>query len=79
MDLCPEGEIRCLETIFQPIDESLQFCFVNQRRQGGEIGRRARLRIPKTSISKRSFSFQKAPDLRGENAMFDDRSRVHDR
>jgi hypothetical protein len=27
--------------------------------QGGEIGRRARLRIPKSSISKRSFSFQK--------------------
>ena len=39
----------------------------NQRRQGGEIGRRARLRIPKSSISKQRFSFQNAIVLRGEN------------
>jgi hypothetical protein len=31
---------------------------------------RARLRIPKSSISKRSFSFQKMIDLRQENAIF---------
>jgi hypothetical protein len=29
------------------------------RRQGGEIGRRARLRIAKSSISKQRFSFQR--------------------
>jgi hypothetical protein len=36
----------------------------------GNSGRRARLRIPKSSISKRSFSFQKMIDLREENALF---------
>jgi len=36
----------------------------------GEIGRRARLRIPKSSISQRSFLFQKTSDLREENAVF---------
>jgi hypothetical protein len=47
--------------------------------QGGEIGRRARLRIAKSSISKRSFSFQKTIDLRGESAIFRGHHRVHDR
>ena len=32
----------------------------------------ARLRIPKSSISRRSFSFQKAIHSRGENAIFRD-------
>jgi hypothetical protein len=45
--------------------------------QGGEIGRRARLRIPKSSISKRSFSFQKMIDLREKNAIFACQSRLH--
>jgi hypothetical protein len=40
--------------------------------RGGGIGRRARLRIPKSLISKRSFSFQKTIDLRLKNAIFDD-------
>jgi hypothetical protein len=40
--------------------------------QGGGIERRARLRIPKSPISKRSFSFQKMIGLREENAIFDD-------
>jgi len=44
----------------------------NQRRQGGEIGRRARLRIPKASISKRFVLFQKTIDLREENTIFHD-------
>jgi hypothetical protein len=42
-------------------------------------GRRARLRIAKSSISKRSFSFQKTIDLRQKNAIFNDQRRVHDR
>jgi hypothetical protein len=42
-------------------------------------GRHARLRIPKSSISKRSFSFQKTIDLQEENAIFHDQRRVHDR
>ena len=46
---------------------------------GVEIGRRARFRIAKSSISKRSFSFQKRTDLRGENAIFNYQSRVDDR
>jgi len=37
---------------------------------GWEIGRRDRLRIPKSSISRRSFLFQKTSDLREENAVF---------
>jgi hypothetical protein len=37
--------------------------------QGGEIGRRARLRITKSSISKHRFSFQKAIILREENGL----------
>ncbi len=47
-------------------------------RQGGGIGRRARLRIAKSSISKRRFSFQKTIDLREENAIFQDQRRVHE-
>jgi hypothetical protein len=47
-----------------------------QRHRGcckdGETGRFARLRIPKSSISKRFLSFQKTIDLRGKNAIFDD-------
>jgi hypothetical protein len=35
-------------------------------RQGGEIGRRARLRIAKSSISKHRFSFQSERVLRRE-------------
>jgi hypothetical protein len=42
----------------------------NFNRQAEEIGRRARLRIPKSPISKRSFSFQEIIDLREENATF---------
>ena len=42
------------------------------RGRGGNFGRRARLRIAKSSISKRSFSFQKPIDLRGESAIFRD-------
>jgi hypothetical protein len=34
--------------------------YTAQQRQGGEIGRRARLRIPKSTISRHRFSFQKA-------------------
>jgi hypothetical protein len=47
-----------------------KFLFDRLKGQGGEIGRRARLRIPKSSISQRSFSFQKTSDLRGKNAVF---------
>jgi hypothetical protein len=36
---------------------------------GVEIGGRARLGIPKSSISEHSFSFQKMIDLRGANAI----------
>jgi len=43
------------------------------------IGRRARLRIPKSSISERRFAFQKTIDLREKNAIFHDRRRVYDR
>jgi hypothetical protein len=39
----------------------------SRSRAGGEIGNRARLRIPKSSISKQRFSFQRATVLRGEN------------
>jgi hypothetical protein len=42
----------------------------NQLRQGGEIGRRARLRIAKSSISERRFSFQSERVLRMENRFF---------
>jgi hypothetical protein len=45
----------------------------------GNFGRRARLRIAKSSISKRSFSFKKTIDLREETAIFHDQRRVHDR
>jgi hypothetical protein len=45
----------------------------------GNSGRRARLRIPKSSISKRFFSFQKMIDLRAKNAIFHDRRHVYDR
>jgi len=48
-------------------------------RQGGGIGRRARLRIPKSSTSKHSFSFQKTSDLRGEKSFFLENSDLHDR
>ena len=37
---------------------------------GVEIGRRARFRIAKSSISKDRFSFQKTIDLREKNAIF---------
>jgi hypothetical protein len=37
---------------------------------GVEIGRRARFRIAKSSISKHRFSFQKTIDLREKNAIF---------
>jgi hypothetical protein len=40
------------------------------RRQGGEIGRRARLRIPKSTISKHRFTFQERVVLREENMRF---------
>ncbi len=46
---------------------------------GVEIGRRARFRIAKSSISKHRFSFQKTIDLREKNAIFHDRRRVYDR
>jgi hypothetical protein len=48
---------------------------VNSRSMDFEL---ARLRIAKSLISKRSFSFQKTIDLRGKNAIFQDQSRVHD-
>jgi hypothetical protein len=41
-----------------------------------KIGRRARLRISKSSISKLFFSFQKRSDLRWENAIFHDQRHV---
>jgi hypothetical protein len=44
----------------------------------GNCGRRATLRIPNSSISKRSFSFQKTIDLQGENAILRDQRRVRD-
>jgi hypothetical protein len=47
--------------------------------QGGEIGRRARLRIAKSSISKCSFSFQETFVLRGENAIFGNEHPVRER
>lgn len=37
------------------------------------------VRIAKSSISKRSYSFQKTIDLREKNAVFHDQRRVHDR
>ncbi len=40
---------------------------------------RARLRIPKSSISERRFAFQKTIDLREKDAIFHDRRRVYDR
>jgi hypothetical protein len=49
------------------------------RGRGGNFGRPARLRIAKSSISKRSFSFQKPIDLRVESAIFRGHHRVHDR
>src|SRR4030095_12816313 len=45
----------------------------------GLSSRPARLRIPKSSVSKRSFLFQKAIDLRRENAIFRNQGRVRDR
>jgi len=39
----------------------------------------ARLRIAKSSLSKRSFSFQKTIDLREENAILHGQYRVHAR
>jgi len=45
----------------------------------GNSGSHAKLRISKSSISKRSFSFQKIIDLREQNAIFRNWSRVHDR
>jgi hypothetical protein len=39
-------------------------------RQGGEIGRRARLRIPKSLLSKHHFSFHEKAILREEIARF---------
>ncbi len=56
----------------------LDVIYAGYRGQGGEIGRRARLRITKSSISKRSFSFQKTIDLREKNAIFHDQHRVYD-
>jgi hypothetical protein len=44
---------------------------------GGEIGRRARLRITKSSISKQRFSFRKMIDLREENALFHVKIRLY--
>jgi hypothetical protein len=41
-------------------------------RQGGEIGRRARLRIAKSSISKHRSPFQIKRVLREENGIFRD-------
>jgi len=38
--------------------------------QGGEIGRRARLRIPKLSLSKHRFAFQKAVIYERKTATF---------
>jgi hypothetical protein len=46
--------------------------------RGGGIGRRARLRIPKSSISKDSFSFQKTGDLLEENRFFVRNRRGHE-
>ncbi len=46
--------------------------------QDGETGRPARLRIPKSSISKRSFSFHETTDLREENEDFRIKMRVHE-
>jgi hypothetical protein len=42
----------------------------NQPAMGGEIGRRARLRIPKSAVSKRRFTFQEKRILREENVRF---------
>ena len=52
-------------------DSKVVLAFVRQRlpeiSQGGEIGRRAGLRIAKSSVSTRCFSFQNNSVLRGEN------------
>src|SRR4029450_4804481 len=42
------------------------------------IHRRARFRIPKSSISQPSLSFQKTIDLREKNSIFHDQHRVYD-
>src|SRR6266496_5550178 len=46
--------------------------------QGGEIGRRARLRISKSALSKHLFSFQKRSLSREENAFFRIKTRVRE-
>jgi hypothetical protein len=51
---------------------------VKSTSQGGEIGRRARLRIAKSSISKRLFSFQKKRILREEKLLFRVNQRFHE-
>jgi hypothetical protein len=55
-----------------PTVEVYGLAYVLATRQGGGIGRRARLRIPKSAISNRYFPFQKTIDLRWQNAVFRD-------
>ena len=49
------------------LSELLLRSLYNQPAKGGEIGRRARLRIAKPSISERHFSFRNERVLRMEN------------
>jgi len=44
--------------------------------QDGEIGRRARLKIPKSSIPEGTFSFRRTIGLRRKNAFFRNQHRV---
>jgi hypothetical protein len=60
-------------------NDALTRWFHTGRSKDGETGSFARLRIPKSSISKRSSPFPPIADLREENAIFHDQSRVHDR
>ncbi|PYJ93348.1 MAG: hypothetical protein DME62_09105 [Verrucomicrobia bacterium] len=60
------------------LSELLLRSLYNQPAKGGEIGRRARLRIAKSSLSKHLFSFQKRSLSREENAFFRIKTRVRE-
>jgi hypothetical protein len=55
-----------------PRERKLADVMRGYRCQGGEIGRRARLRIPKSSISKHRLPFQIKRVLQEENGIFRD-------
>ena len=70
--LLPSRPLRYIEISEGLLESSLKPKITNRscRCQGGEIGRRARFRIAKSSISKRRFSFQNLIVLREQNGDF---------